>query len=166
MARPGRAVPFDSVGPVPRATERGSGLVYSIRWSVPTVAGTGASSCTPTLTTSHVDSCCTSLFGVRYSQYPDRQTYLSFFQKNKTVGSIFKSYSKIYSLNYYLKSHLSKKYFPYLCIFQQFFYIFCVVQRAILSLYLRMKSGIKNIYRYIFGYSIEKTEFSMKFLFL
>ena len=51
MARPGWAVPFDSVGPVPRATERGSGLVYSIRWSVPTVAGTGASSCTPTLTT-------------------------------------------------------------------------------------------------------------------
>jgi len=38
-----------------------------------------------------------------------------------------KSFSKIYSLNYHLESHLSENRFPYLCLFQQLFYILFVV---------------------------------------
>jgi len=55
--RIGDAVPFDSVGPVPGATERGSPLVYSIRWSVPTWQGERGGQLHANANDSHVDSC-------------------------------------------------------------------------------------------------------------
>jgi hypothetical protein len=87
-----------------------------------------------------------------------------------SIKSISKSFFKIYSLNYRLKSYLRKNHSVYLCILQQFFYIFVFSNNSNSLFYFWLasldskKSGIGCLYSDIELKRLE-SNFLLKFYF-
>ena len=66
-------------------------------------------------------------------------------QEFTILQSIFKSFSKFYSLNHHLESHLHKNYFLYIFTLQQLFYILFTLQIAIFAIYFWVARNLEQM---------------------